>query len=129
MLRGCIMPITKSFKKSVKTSEKSHLRNMSVRSKVKKSIKNFETILDAKNGKESVKSFLETVSVLDKAASKGVFSKNTVARSKSRLARKLNDMGFSIPKKQKEEKEVPVKAEKKAASKVKEEVKEEVKEA
>ena len=113
------MPIIKSFKKSVKTSEKSRLRNISIRSKIKKSIKNFELILTEKKGEEVGKLFVDTISILDKAASKGVISKNNVARNKARLAKKLNALGIAVPKKQKVEKEVVKKVKKVKALKEK----------
>ena len=99
------MPITKSVKKRVKTAAKSHLRNISIKSKIKKSIKNYVIDLTENKGEEAGKSFVETVSVLDKAASKGVISKNKASRNKSRLAKKLNALGIAVPKKQKADKE------------------------
>jgi len=95
------MPITKSVKKRVKTAAKSHLRNISIRSKIKKSIKNYEIDLTENKGEEVGRSFVETVSVLDKAANKGVISKNKASRNKSRLAKKLNALGIAVPEKQK----------------------------
>ena len=94
------MPIIKSKKKSVKTSAKSHLRNISVKSKVKKSIKDFELSLTENEGKEAGNNFVKTVSALDKAFSHGIISKNTASRNKSRLAKKLNVLGIPVPKKQ-----------------------------
>ena len=121
------MPITKSFKKSVKTSEKSHLRNMSIKSKVKSSIKKFEAVLTEKKSDEIGKMFVETISVLDNSASKGVISKNTVSRNKARLAKKVNELGIAIPKKEAVAKKVTKKTEKKAMPKIKEEPVKEVK--
>ena len=109
------MPITKSVKKRVKTAAKSHLRNISIRSKIKKSIKNYVIDLTENKGEEVGKSFVETVSVLDKAASKGVISKNKASRNKSRLAKKLNVLGIAVPKKQKADKEEVQKTKKKKA--------------
>jgi len=84
------MPRIKSAIKRVKTSEKSHLRNISYKSKIKSSIKKFNLSLSEKNNEETNKSFKDSVSILDKSVSKGILSKNTASRQKSILSKKLN---------------------------------------
>ncbi len=86
------MPQIKSAIKRVKTSEKSHLRNMSYKSKVKSSIKNFNLAISEKKKEESIKYFEDTVSILDKSVNKGILLKNTAARQKSSLNKKLNTL-------------------------------------
>jgi len=86
------MPQIKSAIKRVKTSEKSHLRNISYKSKIKSSIKRFNLALSEKKKEESTKYFIDTVSILDKSVNKGILPKNTVSRKKSNLTKKLNTL-------------------------------------
>jgi small subunit ribosomal protein S20 len=86
------MPQIKSAIKRVKTSEKSHLRNISYKSKIKSSIKNFNLALSEKNKEESIKYFKDTVAILDKSVNKGILPKNTASRQKSSLTKKLNTL-------------------------------------
>ncbi len=84
------MPQIKSAIKRVKTSEKSHLRNISYKSKIKSSIKKFDLALSEKNKEEIGKYFKDAVSILDKSVNKGILPKNTASRQKSSLTKKLN---------------------------------------
>ncbi len=111
------MPQIKSAIKRVKTSEKSHLRNISYKSKIKSSIKKFELALSEKNKEEIGKYFKDAVSILDKSVNKGILPKNTASRQKSNLTKKLNTLVEpeqikeskpAAPKKVVETKEKPV---------------------
>lgn len=84
------MPRLKSAIKRVKTSEKSHLRNISFKSKIKTNIKKYDVALSEKNENEAIKYFKDSVSILDKAVNKSILPKGTASRKKSRLAKKLN---------------------------------------
>ena len=86
------MPQIKSAIKRVKTSEKSHLRNISYKSKIKSSIKRFNLALSEKNKEESIKYFKDAVAILDKSVNKGILPKNTASRQKSSLTKKLNTL-------------------------------------
>ena len=86
------MPQIKSAIKRVKTSEKSHLRNISYKSKIKSSIKKFDLALSEKNKEEIGKYFKDAVSILDKSVNKGILPKNTASRQKSNLTKKLNTL-------------------------------------
>jgi len=86
------MPQIKSAIKRVKTSEKSHLRNVSYKSKIKSSIKNFDLALSEKNKEEIIKYFKDTISILDKSVNKGILPKNTASRQKANLTKKLNTL-------------------------------------
>ena len=86
------MPQIKSAIKRVKTSEKSHLRNMSYKSKIKSIIKKFDLALSEKNKEEIIKYFKDAVSILDKSVNKGILPKNTVSRQKANLTKKLNTL-------------------------------------
>ena len=86
------MPQIKSAIKRVKTSEKSHLRNISCKSKIKSSTKKFNLASSENNKEESIKYFKDTVSILDKSVNKGILHKNTASRQKSNLTKKLNTL-------------------------------------
>ena len=83
------MPIIKSAIKRVKISEKQRIRNYAYKSKVKTLIKKFENSLSTENNDVLQQNFQQCVSILDKAAQKGILAKNTVARKKSLLAKKF----------------------------------------
>jgi len=86
------MPQIKSTIKRVKTSEKSHLKNISYKSKIKSIIKKFNLAISEKKKDESIKYFKDTVSILDKSVNKGILPKNTTSRQKSNLTKKLNTL-------------------------------------
>ena len=84
------MPNIKSAKKRVKIIEKKTLRNSMIKSAYKTSVKKFESALEAGNLEEAKTLFVEATKKIDQACSKGVIVKNTAARKKSSLAKKLN---------------------------------------
>jgi small subunit ribosomal protein S20 len=83
------MPITKSAIKRVKLSEKQRQRNSAYKAKVKTLFKKFEKSLIAENKDVIQQYYQQCISALDKAVQKGILAKNTVARKKSLLAKKL----------------------------------------
>ena len=84
------MPNIKSAKKRVKIIEKKTLRNTMIKSGYKSAIKKFETALEAGNIEEAKTLFSQATKKIDQACTKGVIVKNTAARKKSNLAKKLN---------------------------------------
>lgn len=84
------MPNIKSAIKRVKTSEKSAQRNRVVKTRMRTSVKKFEVAAEA-GEKENLKElYLNAVSNVDRAASKGVIHKNASARKKSQLTKAYN---------------------------------------
>jgi small subunit ribosomal protein S20 len=83
------MPIIKSAKKRVKISERQHLRNSAYKAKIKTLLKKFENSLANENTEDANQIYQQCVSTLDKAVQKGILAKNTVARKKSLLSKKL----------------------------------------
>ena len=77
------MPNIKSAKKRVKVIEKKTLRNNMIKSGYKSAIEN-------KNLEEAQKLFSTATKKIDQACAKGVIVKNTAARKKSSLSKKLN---------------------------------------
>lgn len=83
------MANTKSAMKRIRQNEKRRLRNRAVRSKVRTTLKSARTA-PAETQHAAV---LEAIRTLDKAVSKGVLHRNTAARKKSALARRLAAAG------------------------------------
>ena len=84
------MPNIKSAIKRVDVIEKKTLRNNMVKSEYKTAIRRFEEALASNNVEEATKLFSFATKKIDQACSKGVIVKNTAARKKSNLAKKLN---------------------------------------
>lgn len=87
------MPIKKAGFKAVRQSKKSTARNARVKDQLKKGIKVSRKMVDDKKADEAKAEILKTVRMIDKAVSKGIMKKNTAARKKSRLMKKLNGLG------------------------------------
>lgn len=79
----------KSALKRVKTNEKANLRNRMESSKVKTSVKSFDKTLASGDEAAISDAYKNAVSVVDKAAGKGVIHKNAANRKKAQLAVKL----------------------------------------
>ena len=84
------MPNIKSAKKRVKIIEKKTLRNNMIKSGYKSAVKKFEQAIEAGNVEEAKVLFTEATKKIDQACTKGVLDKNTAARKKSNLSKKLN---------------------------------------
>lgn len=84
------MPNIKSAIKRVNVIEKKTLRNNMIKSEYKTAIKRFEEALASNNVEEATKLFSVATKKIDQACTKGVIVKNTAARKKSNLAKKLN---------------------------------------
>ena len=83
------MPNIKSAKKRVKVIEKKTLRNNMIKSEYKSAIKKFEEAVNSKNKAEAETLFSLATKKIDQACTKGVIVKNTAARKKSSLSKKL----------------------------------------
>jgi len=81
----------KSSKKRIKIAKTRNMRNNIVKTSIKTAIKKFEKAITDGNIEEAEKNLINAVSKLDKAAAKGVIHKNTAARKKSSLYKKLNN--------------------------------------
>ena len=83
------MAHTKSSKKRIVIGERNRLRNQAVKSRVKTFIKKVLVAVDSKNIDAAKAALSVAYKELDKAVSKGILKKNTVSRTKSRLATKV----------------------------------------
>ncbi len=86
------MPNIKSSIRSVKTDAERRARNFPVKSALRTSAR--KVMESAQTGdKEAATTLLgKASSLIDKAAGKGVIHRNTAARKKSRLAKRVNKM-------------------------------------
>lgn len=82
------MPNIKSAKKRVKVTETKNFRNKAIKSNLKTTIKKANTAIETKEGTDEAVRL--AVKKIDQAVAKGIMHKNTAARKKSALARKVN---------------------------------------
>lgn len=85
------MPNKKSAKKELRKAKKRSIANKKTSNTAKSLIKNSLKKINAedKTVKDDVS---KTVKAIDKAAQKGIIKKNTAARKKSRLMKKVNTL-------------------------------------
>ena len=86
------MPNIKSAIKRVSVIDKKTARNNMFKSGYKSAVKKFEQAVEAGNVEEAKTLFSAATKKIDQACTKGVILKNTAARKKSLLAKKLNAM-------------------------------------
>jgi len=80
---------SKSAKKRVRTNERNRLRNLSIKTNIKTTVKKFLVALTV--GKDEAQlALVNAQKTLDKAVTKGILKKNTASRKKSRLTVKFN---------------------------------------
>lgn len=79
------MANTKSAIKRMRQNERKRSRNRTLRSRVRTSVK----LARAASGAEQQTAVHDAIRALDKAVTKGVIHRNTAARKKSSLARRL----------------------------------------
>lgn len=81
----------KRHRQSLRRQERNHARKSAART----AIRHTRELMASGTQEEAAAAMRETVSILDRAARRGVFHRNTVARRKSRLMRQINAMGTS----------------------------------
>jgi small subunit ribosomal protein S20 len=79
-----------SAEKAARTSERKRLRNRSLKSATKTHITRAVKLISSNQLEDADKAVATTISALDRDAKKGVIHRNTAARRKSRLMKKLN---------------------------------------
>ena len=80
----------KSQIKRIRTNEAARLRNKSVRSSLKTSVRRFREAADAGDREAALRALGTASRQLDKAASKGVIHANEAANKKSAMAQRVN---------------------------------------
>ena len=83
------MPQIKSQKKRVITNEKANERNVAKRTRVRNSVKKFRAAVAAGDVELAKTLLRETISLIDRAKSDGVYKDNTASRKVYRLSKEL----------------------------------------
>ena len=78
----------KSAKKRILVNQTKAERNKAIKSSVKK----VRVAIEAQDKEAAKAALLNATTVIDKAASKGVYHKNTASRKVSRLAKAVNEI-------------------------------------
>ncbi|MDP2917777.1 MAG: 30S ribosomal protein S20 [Dehalococcoidia bacterium] len=100
------MPNTSAAKRELRVAEKRHARNKSHKSMTKSKITGAEKLISSGDLEAAKQAVNVAASSLDKAIGKGVLHRNSAARRKARLVRKLNKAAAQ-PKAQASEAEPP----------------------
>ncbi len=86
------MPNIKSAKKRVKVTKAKTLKNKMFKTMYKTTLKKFEAAIAEGDKAAAEVAYRNAVSVIDKAASKGIIHANAAARKKSSFTLKLNTL-------------------------------------
>ena len=81
---------TKSALKANRQNVKRREHNRQMRSKLRSALKAIRVSLDAKDVSGAKAALSQTVSIVDKMATKGIIHRNTAGRYKSRLASRMS---------------------------------------
>jgi small subunit ribosomal protein S20 len=84
------VPNIKSAEKRVRVTQRRTLRNASLKSALRTTIKKYEAALAQQNVEQARLALRIATRALDKAVTKGIIHRNKANRKKSRLARKFN---------------------------------------
>ncbi len=84
------MPNTRSAQKRVRQGAKRRSLNLWRKRQIKDQIKTFLKAIQAQDVKTAEQEYRKTCGILDKVATTSTLHRNTAARRKSRLARRLN---------------------------------------
>ena len=82
----------KSAKKRILVNRTKMERNKSIKSGVKTAVKKVDAAVAAKDVEAAKAALLNASSFIDKAATKGVYHKNTASRKVSRLSKAVNSI-------------------------------------
>ena len=83
----------KSAQKRARQAEKTRKHNMGLRSRVRTKIKDVIKACEAGDKEAAQAAFKEAVPVIDTMVNKGIVHRNTAARKKRRLQKKLTETG------------------------------------
>ena len=87
---------TKSALKANRQNIKRRLHNRELRSKLRTALKAIRAALDSKDVEAAKKALSQTVSMVDKMATKGIIHRNTAGRYKSRLTARLSKSSSTV---------------------------------
>lgn len=83
--------------KNIRKSRKRNAINRARRSQLRTEIRKIRSLLEGKKTDEAQGALKRSVSVIDRAVSKGVLHRNAAARHKSRLMRRMAALGKHSP--------------------------------
>ena len=83
------MPHHKSAEKRVRTNEKARVSNLAAKSRVRTAVRKVRESAKRSDGQSQL---LTAISVLDRAAQKGIIHRTTASRQKSRLTLFVNKL-------------------------------------
>lgn len=83
----------KSAIKRIRVNEKNRVANQMVKSTMRTNIKRVESLISENNVEEAQAALKVAVKKIDKAVQKGVIHKNNGTRQKTRLTKKVNELG------------------------------------
>jgi len=86
------LPNSNDAAKRHRQNLKKRIHNRAIKSHVRTSIKAFESAVDSKEKAVAETQFAEVVKLIDSAAGKGLYHRNTAARKKSRLFKRLTTL-------------------------------------
>lgn len=86
------MAKSKTPAKRARKAEANRLRNRAYKSRIKTAEKKYLAALQENNMEQAKENLLQVISLLDKSVNKGILHKNTVARKKSKLMQKFNQL-------------------------------------
>ncbi len=86
------MPVIKSAKKALRSSQKKAVFNLRRKRAMKDSIKTIDKLVVDKKKDEAQEKLAVAYKAIDKATKRGVIKKNTASRKKSRLAKAIKNI-------------------------------------
>ncbi len=89
------MPIMKSAKRRMRQNIRLRSRNRMRRSTLRTAIRRLHEAIEAGNGDAIQVQWTETQGLIDRTARLGIIHRNTAARTKSRLARRIQQASAS----------------------------------
>lgn len=87
------MAITSSAKKAVRVAKRRHVFNLRRQKAMKDAVKEILKLVDEKKAKEAVAMLPRLYQAIDKAAKRGVLKRNTAGRTKSRISKRIKNLG------------------------------------
>jgi small subunit ribosomal protein S20 len=88
-LEGSLLANNKSAIKRARQADERHVRNQHIKSTARGAVRDVRTSAGRGDAGQASALLRKAASLLDRAVSKGVLHRNTVARRKSRLARMI----------------------------------------
>lgn len=83
------MPITSSAKKALRSSRRKKVFNLKRKNDMQSVIKEYKKLISSKKSEDAKKLIPTLQKSIDKAMKRGIIKKNTAARKKARLMKKL----------------------------------------